>query len=93
MKTALLVIDYINDIVHPKGKIASCSVMENSNSTFTKVNAAIKQARKQQLLLVHIKIAFSSDYHEIPAQSPLFKTIKQLGALQKKKKLGNRVSH
>ncbi|KTC95965.1 cysteine hydrolase family protein [Legionella feeleii] len=81
-KTALLVIDLVNDIVHPQGKIAASAAFIRDREVLEQVNQVIKLARQAQFPIVHIKIGFSASYIECPIQSPLFSKVKQAGALQ-----------
>jgi nicotinamidase-related amidase len=79
---ALIVIDYINDIVDEKGKLASASNYIAENHTFDHVNRAIAIARQYQLIIIHVKVGFSHHYNECPIFSPLFSIVKQRAALQ-----------
>lgn len=80
-KTALIVIDFINDIVHPDGKISSPANYIKENNTFAKVNKAIAFAREKNILIAHVKVGFK-DYLECPENSPLFGAAKKANALQ-----------
>lgn len=81
-KTALLVIDFINDIVHPKGKIATSASYLQEHRVLEQANQVIKVARQAKLPIAHVKIGFNATYLECPSQSPLLGKVKQLGALQ-----------
>jgi nicotinamidase-related amidase len=72
MKPALLVIDFINDIAHPKGKIARSADRIQKNQIIEHANQAIKFAREQKWLIIFIKVGFSTNYAECPKTSPLF---------------------
>jgi len=82
MDTALLILDFINDIVHPDGKIASAAGFVKEHKVMAHANASIAFARKHQLPVVWVKVGFSSNYQECPRQSPIFTRVKQLQALQ-----------
>ena len=82
MNKALLVIDFINDIVHPDGKISRCAPMVDKHHTMTHANTAIQYARTHHLPLLHVKVGFSANYIECPPHSPLFGAAKQYQALQ-----------
>ena len=45
-KTALLVIDLVNDIVHPQGKIAASAAFIREHEVLEQVNQVIKVARQ-----------------------------------------------
>lgn len=81
--TALLVIDFINDIVHPKGKIPGCAKMVAEKDTLKKANKIIQHAEKNSWLIIFVTVAFSEDYLELPFDGRGFRRVKELGALQK----------
>ena len=81
MQTALLVIDFINDIAHPKGKIARSALRIEKNQILSHVNQAIDYARQQKYLLIFVKVGFHAGYLDCPPHSPLFSTAKQHAAL------------
>lgn len=82
MRSALLVIDFINDIVSPEGKIAGSAKFIESHHTIENANKVIKQARAAGVLIIFVKVGFNSGYLECPAQSPIFGRAKQYQALQ-----------
>jgi len=45
MTPALLVIDPINDIVHPDGKLASCAAAVAEGDVLGRINSAVAHAR------------------------------------------------
>lgn len=79
--SALLVIDFINDIAHPKGKIARSAERIEKNQVIEKSNAAIAHARKMNYLLIFVKVGFHPGYLDCPKMSPLFGAAAQHGAL------------
>lgn len=72
MKSCLLVIDFINEIVHEKGKAPSCANYVKDYNVIQNANIAIQIAREQSILILFIKVAFSPGYNELPLTSPLF---------------------
>lgn len=72
MTSALLVIDFINDIVHPKGKITRCAERIIKNKVITRANQAIAHARKKSWPIIFVKVGFHTGYLECPKHSPLF---------------------
>ncbi|PHV09553.1 cysteine hydrolase family protein [Chitinimonas sp. BJB300] len=74
MKTALIVIDLINDITHAEGKIPSCAVHVAERQVIAKANQALQFARAKRWLPILVKVGFSEGYHEQPKNSPLFGT-------------------
>ena len=82
MKTALLVLDFINDIVHPLGKIAASAEFIKENNVIQHTNETIALARKKHWPIIFIKVGFHAEYQECPNHSPVFSKVKNLGALQ-----------
>lgn len=71
---ALLVIDFINEIVDEKGKLSGkgyASFM-HENSTFEKLNEAIAKFRRANLPIIFVRLAFKNDYSDQPKSSPVF---------------------
>lgn len=81
MKTALIVIDLINDIVHPEGKIASLAEHVRERQVIAKANQALQIARQQGWLTVLITVGFSESYKEQPKESPIFGQAHTAGVL------------
>lgn len=81
-KTALLVIDFINDIVHPQGKIAAAAEFVATQHVIEAANKAIAIARKKNDLILFVKVGFSANYIECPDTSPIFTKAKEIQALQ-----------
>ena len=85
MKQALLIIDFINEIVDEKGKLAGkgyAAFIEKSD-TFEKVNLVIEEFRKKGLPLVFVNLAFDQAYSNQPKGSPLFGRAHEFGILQR----------
>lgn len=81
--SALLVIDFINDIVHSKGKIPGCAKMVAEKATIEKANKVIRHAEKNDWLIIFVTVAFNENYLELPPDGKSFQRVKELGALQK----------
>ena len=82
MQSLVLIIDFINDIVHPEGKIAASANYIAHNNVIAKVNNVLTFARKEKHLIAHVKVGFSANYIECPEQSPIFGKAKEFKALQ-----------
>jgi len=84
MPTALLLLDFVNELVHDDGKLAKRGypVFIEKHNTFDNVSALIKTARDQSMLIIHVKVGFSPDYKEVLGDSPLFSLAKKFGAFQ-----------
>lgn len=81
-KTAVLLLDFINDIVHPQGKVASSAQYVQENKVIEKANQVINFARQHNLPIIFVKVGFNQGYPECPTHSPLFGRAKQMQALQ-----------
>ena len=83
-KIALILMDFINEIVDEKGKFAGKGypAFVNKHRVLEKVNAAIGKARERAIPVIFVRPGFSSDYKECPESSPLFGTAKKFGAMQ-----------
>ncbi|AUH53336.1 cysteine hydrolase [Chromobacterium sp. ATCC 53434] len=81
MKTALLTLDYINDIVAPQGRIARCAGHVAARGALAAANRGIALARERQWLVIHVKVGFSPSYVEMPQGSPIFSRAGQFQAL------------
>lgn len=83
MNTALVVIDLINDIVHPDGKLAAggTAAQASDRNLLANANAVIGYARSRQWPVIFVKVGFSGTYAEHPKESPFFGRARDAGAL------------
>ena len=81
-KTAVLVIDFINDIVHLKGKILDTATFVEKNNVIENANQMIAYARQNKIPIGFVKVGFSENYLECPAHSPVFGKAKEWKAFQ-----------
>jgi nicotinamidase-related amidase len=81
---ALLMLDFINEIVDPKGKFAGrgYAAFLEANGTLDRAQQLLLAARNAGMLVVHVRVGFSAGYTEHPAGSPLLGAAKQYAALQ-----------
>lgn len=84
MSTALILLDFINEIIDEKGKFAvkGYPAFVKKHEVFGSVNAAIAKARVKNIPIIFVRVGFSPDYREWPESSPLFAATKKFGALQ-----------
>ena len=84
MATALILIDFIKEIVHENGKLASKGYSDfvKNNDVFQNLSFEIKKARENNILIVHVRVGFSEDYIEQPKSSPLFGKAHEFQALK-----------
>lgn len=81
MKTAIIALDYIVDIMHPNGKIARSAQHASARSIVQKANQALDFARSKNWPVIMIKVGFTPDYRDQPKYSPMFGRIHEFGAL------------
>ncbi len=83
-KSVLILIDFINEIVDEKGKLAGKGypAFVKAHNVLMNVNVAISKARVKNIPVIFVRVGFSPDYREWPESSPLFGAAKKFGALQ-----------
>jgi biuret amidohydrolase len=81
---ALLSIDLIKEIVHPDGKLSGKGYSDYAfrHNTLSNIREVYAKARTSKLLLVHVKLGYSSSYSEHSADSLLLGGAKSFRALQ-----------
>jgi len=80
MNKALILIDYINEIVNPDGKTPACAKMFNAGNCIEKINAVTQSARASGWMVVWVKVCFSKNFIEVHNNSKLFSGAKKYGA-------------
>jgi biuret amidohydrolase len=80
----MVLIDFINEIVHPDGKLAGKGYSDflARHDTLDRVATLLAHARQTGITPIHVRIGFSPDYQEQPLGSPLFGHAGKLGALK-----------
>lgn len=83
-KSALICIDFVNEMVSPKGKLTGKGYLAfvEKNNTLQKVQDLQIKFRSHGHEVIHVKISFSEDYLEHPINSPLLGKAKEFQALQ-----------
>lgn len=83
MKRALILIDFVNDIVSVDGKLAGkgYAAFAARHGTLDRVATLLDHARRRNYVLIHVRIGFSPNYREQPTASPLFGHAAKIGAL------------
>lgn len=81
---SLITIDFINEIVHEKGKLASKGYSDfiKEKKVFEKLSHAIKKAREEKMLIIHVRVGFDESYIQQPKNSPLFGKAHEFQALK-----------
>ena len=84
MARALIALHYQNDICHPEGKIpfAIDRTGPMSGRFLETSRMALGRARQLGFVIVHVHIAFSPDYVDLPRHGPLFRKVEELGAVK-----------
>ncbi len=82
MSAALIIIDLIDDLIGPKGRANHCREQVLALNLIANTNAAAAYARVRKIPVIWVRVGFADDYHDIPAHSPLFSHLKQIGALR-----------
>jgi nicotinamidase-related amidase len=79
----LLVMDMINDLMHPDGPGGQTYVVQgNEKGVVANIGTAIRRARKAGMPIAHVRIGFSPDYRECPEHSPVFAKARENGLFQ-----------
>ncbi len=81
--TALLLVDFINDIVSEGGKLTGkgYGAYIRAHHTDENVRLLLAGARRAGWSIIHARVGFSSNYVDHPASSPLFGGANKFGAL------------
>lgn len=82
MTQALLVIDFINQIVHPDSPMSQMSEAIIKHQVIQKTNQVIHQARQLAIPIIFVKVGFSPNYQDCPKHSPVFGKAYQNGFLK-----------
>ena len=84
MKKAIIVCDFVNEIVNPEGKFKGKGYADFAKSNNVLINTvkALKVARKNNYRVIFIKVGFSEDYREQPKRSLLFGKANEYQALK-----------
>ena len=81
--TLVLIADFINEIVHPKGLFGAHNAERvQTQHTMKKANKVIHWARKKNIPIAHVKVGFEEHYNECPKNSPMFGTAPKYQALK-----------
>jgi len=82
MRTALVLIDLINDLIHPEGAMPTCAAEVQRRSVLAAANQALALARSRGWPVILVKVGFRADYPELAAHAPVLGRARQLGALR-----------
>ena len=84
MKKAIIICDFINEIITTKGKFQSkgYAAFAQQNKTIENAKKALQKARKLGFTIIFVKVGFSADYKEQPKNSLLFSQADKFQALK-----------
>lgn len=82
MSSALIIIDLIEELAGEKGRANRCYPELKKRSVVAGVNRATAYARARKIPVIWVRVGFADDYQDIPAHSPLFQHLRQMGALR-----------
>lgn len=84
MTTALICIDFINEIVGSSGKLAQKGylALAEANDTLKKLSALQEEVRGAGGRVIHVHLGFAPDYADHPAKSLLLGGARAAGILQ-----------
>lgn len=78
--TILLVMDMINDLVHPDGMGAKTYVVKcRERNVYDNTKSVIERARGAGVPIGFVRVGFSPDYRECPPNSPVFSKARDNG--------------
>lgn len=82
--TALVLIDLINEIVSPNGKLAGKGYadFQERYKSLDIAKSLLAKARQKNCTVIHVRLGFSMDYKELAEHSPLFGGAKSANAFQ-----------
>lgn len=76
-KSILLVMDMLNDLVHPDGMGGTSYVpLCEARGVYDNTKLAIRRAREAGVMVGYVRVGFSPDYAECPPGSPVFSKAK-----------------
>ena len=82
MRTALVLIDLINDLIHPEGAMPTYAAEVQRRGVLAAANQALERARARGWPTLLVKVAFRAGYPELPTHAPFLGRARELGALR-----------
>ena len=82
-KKALILVDFVNEIVNPDGKLSKKGYSDfvNQYNVDKNVVKILKKVRDSGDLIIHVRVGFDPTYIDHPVDSPLFGSAKKFLAL------------
>ncbi|MDP2089488.1 MAG: isochorismatase family cysteine hydrolase [Flavobacteriaceae bacterium] len=84
MAKAIIICDFINEIISNEGKFKGkgYAVFAEQHNTLTNTASAVEKARKLGFSVIYVRVGFSADYKEQPKKSLLFGKADQFQAMK-----------
>lgn len=84
MKSAYLVLDMQNDLIHADGANGKSPLIQqvHARGIIARTAEAVRRARARGIDIVFVRVAFSDDHREVNPNSPVFGPIKTNGILK-----------
>lgn len=84
MAKAIIICDFINEIISTEGKFKGkgYAAFAEQNNTLANTARAIEEGRKLGFVIIYVRVGFSADYKEQPNNSLLFGKADQFQALK-----------
>ncbi|WP_299731763.1 isochorismatase family cysteine hydrolase [uncultured Endozoicomonas sp.] len=82
MSSALVVVDLINDLIHPDGKRPAYAKQVADHQVLNHANNAIAVARKLEWTVIFVRVGFATGYQDLPSNSSFFGSLPETGALR-----------
>ncbi len=82
MKTSIITLDIINDLCHPDGKLARYIDRIERSNVIKNINSITEWGREHNILNIHVRLGFRSNYKDGSAISPIFKLASEKRILQ-----------
>lgn len=83
-RPVVLALHYQNDVLHPEGRIR-VGLAESAPERAAVIKAAgimLREARRRNWPIIHVRIAFREDYADCPRNTPIFRKTIELGAVR-----------
>ncbi|WP_446470723.1 cysteine hydrolase family protein [Xenorhabdus stockiae] len=78
-KKAILVLDVINDLVHPEGSVGKDGFYKQAyqRGLIKNIDQLLNFARKKEITIIYVVVGFNENYNEWSPKSKLFKHVKE----------------
>lgn len=77
MHAAIITLDIINEICHPKGKLARYTDRIAKKKLIETINHVTSWGREKGYLVIHVRVGFHPHYHDASTRAALFKNAKK----------------